>query len=142
MLSSPSMRRERPPDFADRLPRVVPREEEDISHLSDEMADLLYPGRRPRPFRVGLTFEAFEGQGYERAVALARLSPAYREERESDGTLVHHAAFDPGAARTLRDLFDTVRHLPRTEVRVDGKKAPYGYELWLPLFWFFVGGEA
>jgi hypothetical protein len=135
------MRRERPPDFADRLPRVVPREEEDVSRLSDEMVDLLYPGRRPRPFRMGLSFEAFEGPGYERAVALARLSPVYREEREGDA-LVHHAGFDAGGARTLRDLFDLVRHLRGVEVLVDGKKAPYGHELWLPLFWIFVGGEA
>ena len=62
------MRRERPQDFADRLPRVVPRAEEDISHLSDEMADLLYPGRRPRPFRLGLTFESFEGPDAERVI--------------------------------------------------------------------------
>ena len=27
-----------------------------------------------------------------------------------------------------------------TEVRVDGKNVPYGHELWLPLFWIFVGG--
>ena len=28
--------------FADRLPDVVPREEADIAHLPDEMADVLY----------------------------------------------------------------------------------------------------
>jgi len=135
------MRRERPPDFADRLPRVVPRAEGDISHLSDEMAELLYPGRRPRPFRMGLVFEEFEGTGYETAVALARSSPVYREEHDQ-GRRVHHAAFDAGAARALRDLFEIVRELPSTEVTVDGRRAPYGHELWLPLFWFFVGGEA
>jgi hypothetical protein len=135
------MRGERPPDFADRLPRVVPRAEEDISHLSDEMADLLYPGRRPRPFRMGLTFEEFEGPGYDRALALARQSPVYGEAGD-EGARVHHAAFDAGAARTLRDLFEIVRHRPGTEVLVDGKRAPYGHELWLPLFWIFVAGEA
>jgi hypothetical protein len=135
------MRRERPPDFADRLPRVVPRAEGDISNLSDEMAELLYPGRRPRPFRMGLVFEEFEGPGYEKAVSLARISPVYREEDER-GRRVHHAAFDAGSARTLRDLFEIVRELPSTEVRVDGRRTPYGHELWLPLFWFFVGGEA
>jgi hypothetical protein len=135
------MAEERPPGFADRLPRVVPREEEDISHLSDEMAELLYPGRRPRPFRIGVSFAAFEGGGYERAVALARLSPAYREEAGRKGP-VHHAAFDAGAARTLRDLFDLVKDRPGTEVLVDGNKIPYAHELWLPLLWIFVGGEA
>jgi hypothetical protein len=135
------MRWERPPDFADRLPRVVPRAEEDISHLSDEMADLLYPGRRPRPFRMGLTFEEFEGPEYEQALGLARRSPVYEEAGEP-GSRVHHAAFGAGEARTLRDLFEIVRHRPGTEVLVDGKRAPYGHELWLPLFWIFVGGEA
>lgn len=135
------MRRERPQDFADRLPRVVPRDEEDVSHLSDEMLDLLYPGRRSRPFRLGLSFEAFEGPGYEHAVELARLSPVYREEGPA-GERIHHAAFDAGEARTLRDLFELVRGRAGTEVEVDGKKAPYGHELWLPLFWVFVGREA
>jgi hypothetical protein len=135
------MGRERPPDYADRLPRVVPREETDISHLSDEMADLLYPGRRPRPFRMGVAFGAFEGPSYERAVALARRSSVYREETVAEGQ-VHHAAFDAGEARVLRDLFELVKGRPGTEVLVDGKKAPYAHELWLPLFWIFVGGEA
>jgi hypothetical protein len=135
------MGRERPPDFADRLPRVVPKEETDISHLSDEMADLLYPGRRPRPFRMGVSFGAFEGPGYERAVALARRSPVYREETVEDKQ-VHHTAFDAGEARALRDLFELVKGRQGTEVLVDGKRVPYAHELWLPLFWIFVGGEA
>lgn len=135
------MGRERPSDFADRLPRLVPKEEKEISHLSDEMADILYPGRRPRPFRIGLTFDAFEGPEYARAVELARRSPVYRETGDDAG-LVHHAAFDAASARTLRDLFDLVGRQPGTAVDVDGKRAPYGHELWLPLFWIFVGAEA
>jgi hypothetical protein len=135
------MGRERPPDFAERLPRVVPREETDIEHLEDDLADLLYPGRRPRPFRVGVSFGAFEGPGYARAVELARESPVYREESAPEGP-VHHASFDAGGARRLRDLFDLVKGRPETEVFVDGKKVPYAHELWLPLFWIFVGGDA
>jgi hypothetical protein len=98
------MSRERPPDFADRLPRVVPKEETDLSHLSDEMVDLLYPGRRPRPFRIGVRFARFDDPAYERALALARQSPTYRELQTAQGP-VHEAAFDAGAARALRDLF-------------------------------------
>jgi hypothetical protein len=135
------MARERPPDFAERLPRVVPKEEADISELSDEMADLLYPGRRPRPFRIGVRFLPFDNPNYDRAVSLARLSPVYREQPTSDGTL-HEAAFDAGAARTLRDLYELVQGRAGTEVLVDGKKVPYAHELWLPLFWIFLGGEA
>jgi len=129
--------RERAKTFADRLPPVVPREEEDISHLGDEMADILYPGRRPRPFRITLEFDGFEGPGGERAVALARRSPLYEEKPGAR----HQAAFETRDARVLRDLYVIVGGRPGTEVLVDGKRVPYASELWLPLFWLFVTGE-
>jgi hypothetical protein len=134
------MGRERAKTFADRLPPLVPREEADISHLSDEMADVLYPGRRPRPFRMGVTFEPFEGPGYARAVELARRSPAYRATDEGSRR-IHHAAFDSGGAGTLHELFEIVGAQTGTEVLVDGRKVPYAREIWLPLFWLFVGDE-
>jgi hypothetical protein len=132
---------ERPPDFAERLPRVVPKEETDLSQLSDEMVELLYPGRRPRPFRMGLRFLPFDEPGYSRAIAIARESPEYAERETPEGRL-HEAAFDPGSARLLRELFELVKGRPGTEVLVDGRKVPYAHELWLPLFWIFISGEA
>ena len=132
------MSAERGKTFADRLPPVVPREEEDISHLSDEMAEVLYPGRRPRPFRIGLAFDAFEGPLYARALELARRSPIYKEEG-SGGAKRHQAAFEASSAGVLRGLFEIVGERPGTDVLVDGKKLPYARELWLPLFWLFVG---
>jgi len=141
MISSRRMGRERPPDFAERLPRVVPKEEHDISELTDEMAELLYPGRRPRPFRVELRFEQFEGPGLEPALALARESAVFREEPGREGA-VYHAAFDASQARTLQRLFEIVKERPDLELRVDGKRLPYAHELWLPLVFMFVGGEA
>jgi hypothetical protein len=131
------MARERAKTFADRLPPVVPKEEDDISRLSDEMADILYPGRRPRPFRMGIAFDAFDGPGYERAVELARRSPVYQESAQGEGVR-HGAAFEAAGAGTLRELFQIVGQRPGTDVLVDGKKAPYARELWLPLFWMFV----
>ena len=132
------MTRERAKTFADRLPPVVAEEEEDISSLPDEMVDILYPGRRVRPFRMGVSFDAFTGPDYPRAVELARRSPQYRETT-AGGTTVHHAAFETKGARTLHQLFQIVGSRAGTEVLVDGKKAPYASELWLPLFWIFVG---
>lgn len=132
--------RERAKTFADRLPAVVPREEDDIGHLSDEMADILYPGRRPRPFRIGVEFDSFDGPDHERAAALARRSPLYAEAPEGTG-IRHRAAFETRDARVLRDLYAIVGRRPGTEVLVDGKRMPYAAELWLPLFWLFVGGE-
>jgi hypothetical protein len=71
-------------------------------------------------------------------VALARRSAAYVEEG-SAGALVHQAAFETSQAGTLRELFLLVGERPGTEVLVDGKRVPYARELWLPLFWIFVG---
>ena len=134
------MNRERAKTFADRLPPVVSREEEDISHLGDEMADILYPGRRARPFRIAVLFDAFDGPDHARTVDLARRSPLYAEPVE-DGVTRHEAAFDTHGARVLRDLFQIVGQRPGTEIRVDGKRVPYASELWLPMFWLFVTGE-
>jgi len=128
---------EEPRSFADRLPPVVPREEADISHLSDEMADVLYPGRRPRPFRLGLVFLDRPGPEGERARALANGADACREE-PGLGAPAHRAEFGTGSASRLRDLFALVGERPGTEVLVDGRRVPYARELWLPLFWILV----
>ena len=129
----------RPPakTFADRLPPVVPREETDISHLSDEMAEILYPGRRERPFRIGVAFDPFEGPNYPRAVDLARRAHRYGEHGEGDAK-VHLAEFGVSEAVVLRELFEIVGRHAGTEVTVDGKKVPYARELWLPLVWLFI----
>lgn len=133
------MTRERAKSFADRLPPVVPREEKDISHLSDEMADLLYPGRRPRPFRMGVLFEDFAGPQGEEAATIARRG-AYQEVREHD-RLCHRTGFDAASAADLRRLWELVGPRPGTEALVDGRRAPYASTLWLPLFFVFVGGS-
>jgi hypothetical protein len=129
------MPRERAKTFADRLAPVVPKEEADISHLSDEMAEILYPGRRTRPFRIGIAFAGFEGDA--RAVELARSGERYREEG-AGGSRTHHAEFETGGAARLRALYQLVGQRPGTELRVEGKAVPYASELWLPLFWLFV----
>jgi len=134
------MSRVRAKTFADRLPAIVPEEEPDVSQLSDAMVDVLYPGRRARPFRIGLVFEAFDGPNYARALELAHASPAYQEATEH-GRLFHHAAFDWSGARELVKLYEIVGPITGTEVLVDGKRAPYARELWLPLFWLFVREE-
>lgn len=125
--------------FADRLPPVVPREEADISHLSDEMAEVLYPGRRPRPFRMGLLFEEPPGPDRDEVLALARAADHYAEEPPSPlGVRVHRAEFGPSGAARLRTLFARVGERAGTEVLFDGKRVPYARELWLPLFWILI----
>jgi hypothetical protein len=135
------MARERAKTYADRLPPLVPRQETDIAHLSDEMADILYPGRRERPFRMAVAFDAWDGPGYARALDLARGAAEYRERAAEDGsgTVVHEASFGIEGARASRDLFELVGPRPGTEVLLDRKRVPYAREIWLPFFWMFVG---
>ena len=135
------MAKEKAKTFADRLPPIVPEEEQDISHLSDEMAAILYPGRRERPFRMGIEFERFDGPDYARAVEVARRSAEYRESGAERGQR-HHASFETSDAALLLELFNLVGERPETEVLVDGRQVPYARELWLPLFWIFAGPVA
>lgn len=134
------MGREQAKSFADRLPDVVPKEEEDISHLSDEMAEVLYPGRRPRALRLGVLFDAFGGPNYARALELARRSDAFRDVQEGSRAR-HYAAFGAEQARLCHDLYQIVGPIHTTEVLLDGRRVPYARELWLPLFWIFMGGD-
>jgi hypothetical protein len=130
------MSREQAKDFAARLPRIVPKEEADISQLDDELADVLYPGRRSRPLRIGVRFDAFGGENYPRAIEIARRSPVYRETHVGD-RLEHFAAFDADAFEDFRELHAIVGPITGTDLLVDGKRLPYAVGLWLPLFQLF-----
>jgi len=134
------MGRDRAKTFADRLPRVVPKEETDISALPDELVDVLYPDRRPKPFRMGVIFDAFGGPNYPRALAVAKRSRVYRE-LGAGPALRHRAEFETGEAQSMRELYDIVGPISTTEVLVDGRQVPCSRELWLPLFWLFLKGE-
>lgn len=131
---------ERGRTYAERIPPLVQTAEEDTSHLPDAMADILYPGSRPRPVRMGVAFRPFEGPNWPRALEIARRSSAYREE-PFGSFLRHHAEFDAGNARSLLELVEIVGQHPGTEVLLDGRRVPYAHELWLPLFWLFIGEE-
>ncbi len=131
------MSRDRAETFADRLPPVVPKVEENIDGLSDELVEILYPGRRPKPFAISIVFDDSAEPAVMRALALARLAASFSTSKE--GSLTRHRAdFQTEHASLLRDVAALVAARPGSEVLVGGKKAPYGHELWLPLMSFFV----
>lgn len=142
--------RPRADTFADRLEPVVPRVEENIDHLSDELVDILYPGRRQRPFQISVVFDAVVDESRDRggaeavarAAEIARASAAaFRTFQEGSRTR-HRADFTVAEARALNDLASLVAGRPGSEILVAGKKAPYGHELWLPLMGFFIRQDA
>lgn len=141
---------ERPKNFIERLPAIIDREEEDVSHLDPEMVAILYPNRADKTFNVTIVFGPPPPAGddpntmekdtiekeYERAVAIARKSTRYR----SEGTgryLRHHATFGIDEVNHVHEVFYRVSEYPFCEILVRGKRVPYGRELWLPLLWFF-----
>ena len=153
------MTTERPKNFIERLPAIIEREEEDITHLDPEMVAILYPNRADKTFNVTIVFgppppagddsdtieietetetetETDTAKDYDRAVAIARKSTRYR----SEGTgryLRHHATFGIDDVNHLHEVFYRVSEYPFCEILVRGKRVPYGRELWLPLLWFF-----
>jgi hypothetical protein len=131
------MSRERVPTYADRLPPVVPPVEEDISSMSDELVDILYPGRRPRPFAISVVFDESSDETVTRAKALCVNAASFTTFTEGSITR-HRADFRTEQAAILRDVAQLVAARPGSEILVAGKKAPYGHELWLPLMSFFV----
>ena len=131
------MSRERVPTYADRLPPVVPPVEEDISAMSDELVDILYPGRRQRPFAISVVFDESADEPVTRAKALCAKAASFKTFKEGSLTRLR-ADFETGQASILRDVAELVAARPGSEILVAGKKAPYGHELWLPLMSFFV----
>ena len=136
---------ERAKNFIERLPEIIEREEQDVSHLDAEMLEILYPERADQSFYLGIVFgpppaagDAVEQRraAYERAVGIAERSTRYRVEG-TDRFRRHHASFGIDDVSSLHELFQLVGEFPATEVRVRGKSVPYGRELWLPMFWFF-----
>jgi hypothetical protein len=131
------MSRDRVPTYADRLPPVVPKVEDNIDALSDELVEILYPGRRPRPFAISVVFDDAADEAVTRAKGLCAKAAAFTTFKEGSITR-HRADFRVEDAILLRDVGQLVAARPGSEVLVAGRKAPYGHELWLPLMAFFV----
>jgi hypothetical protein len=131
------MSRDRVPTYADRLPPVVPKVEDDIEAMSDDLVEILYPGRRQKPFSISVVFDDSEDEVVTRARKLSSGASSFTTFQEGSITR-HRADFRTEQASVLRDVASLVGSRPGTEILVAGRKAPYGHELWLPLMSFFI----
>ena len=123
-------------------PYVDPQEEpsaEELAALDPDLHDVLF-GATDRPFSMTLSFPLFESAEYERAVALAKGAPEYREVGSGE-TLRHRARFYPENALELRNLFEIVGPHDECLVLVDDRAVPFARELWLPLMWLLISRE-
>lgn len=137
----------RPRNYIERLPEIIEREEEDVSHLDPEMLEILYPERAAKEFTLSVVFGPPSADGeearerYRRAVDIAGKARGYRTEGRGR-SLRHSAVFGVEDVQRLHELFSLVGDFPSCEILVKGKKVPYARELWLPFFWFFRKDEA
>ncbi|HUF22987.1 MAG TPA: hypothetical protein VMN81_02575 [Vicinamibacterales bacterium] len=110
--------------------------DEELAALDPDLRAALM-GAPPLPFSLTVVFPRFEGDGYARAVEVARAAADYREMGAGPG-FRHRARFFSGDAARLRDLYELVGGVEGTEVLIDDKPVPYARELWLPLVWFLL----
>ena len=126
-------------NYIERLPEIVERPEKDISHLSPAMVEILYPDRASREFSFTVVFGPSEDPAYPEAVQIAERAPRYRQEG-ADRWLRHFATYKLDHVEELHKLISIVSEHPSCDILVNDKKVPYARELWLPFFWFFLGG--
>jgi len=111
--------------------------EEELAAIHPELREVLF-GAPALPFSISLVFASFSGEGFARAIELAKSADEYVEFVE-DGVTRHRARFFPGRrAAALRDIWDLVHGLPGTDVLIDDRPVPYARELWLPLVWMLI----
>ena len=135
------MAEDRAKNYIERLPEIIKRREEDISHLDPQMVEILYPDAAPRDFSLTVVFGPSDDPGYPKAVSIAERALRYRREGR-DRWLRHYATYTVNEVEELHRLFGYVGDYPSCEILVKDKKVPYARELWLPFFWFFRKEES
>lgn len=149
----------KPKNYIERLPEIIERREEDISHLDPQMVEILYPERASKEFTLTLVFSPprvsddadpewveHEKEKFAKARALAEKGRDYRCEpaggsQGSADMSRHLVSFGIDEVNQLHALYSLVEDNPSCEILVKGKNVPFGRELWLPFFWFFVKDE-
>jgi hypothetical protein len=111
--------------------------DEELAKVEPELREALF-GPLNLPFSVSLLFPDFEGDRFERAVALAKASDEYSES-EAEGRHWHRARFFTGdRPMRLRDLYLIVAGVPGNDVLINDRRVPYARDLWLPLVWLLI----
>ena len=109
---------------------------DELAALDPDLHATLF-GPRDLPFSITLVFPAFEGENFERALALAKASREFLATGEGRDRRYRARFFSTDVA-PLRDLFELVGPVPGTDVLIDDRPIPYTREMWLPLLWFHL----
>jgi len=111
--------------------------EEELAAIHPELRRALF-GAAATPFSITLVFPPFLGEGFDRAMALAKSAAEFQEVGAGDAVR-YRARFFPGdAPMTVRDLYEIIADVPDVEILIDDRPLPYARELWLPLVWCLI----
>jgi hypothetical protein len=111
--------------------------DEELVKLDPDLQAALYENPPGRYFSYTIVFGPFDGDGYAKAVALAKETSDYLETGLA-GRLRHRARFTPDQVTALRDLWQLVGHLHDADVLIDDRPIPFARELWLPMLWHLL----
>ena len=113
------------------LEKKIKREE-----LEERLRHIFFPFEKRELFVV-LRFRPEDNEYYEKTVELAKRFPSYRESGDGKWKK-HEVRFSREQVWELKEFFEVAQNLKELEVLVEGKRIPYGRDLWLPLLWFYL----
>lgn len=115
---------------------MAEKKQEKFDEMHEKLDSILHPSTQAKAFKITLEFGYKMTPDYEKAVALAKKNPAYKEEGSGEW-MRHSATYTPDEVDDLFELFNLIHDWEGTEVLVNYKRIPYGHQLWLPLMWFY-----
>ncbi len=113
------------------LERKIKREE-----LEERLRHIFYPKEKREVFVV-IRFREENSEDFRRALSWARAWEKYWTEGEGKWRW-HYLRFEKPQVKELKDFFDIVQNVEEMEVLIEGKRIPFGRDLWLPLLWFYL----
>jgi hypothetical protein len=111
--------------------------DEELAKLDPDLQAALLENPPGRYFSYTIVFGPFDGDGYAKAISLAKQTSDYLETGLA-GRLRHRARFTPDQVTALRDLWQQVGHVHGVDVLIDDRPIPFARELWLPLLWHLL----
>ncbi len=113
------------------LEKSIKREE-----LEERLREIFFPKEKGE-FFILFRFRPEISEAYEKTLREARKSPTYKEYGEGKWK-THEVRFEKSQVKELKNFFNSAENLEELEVLVQGKRIPYGRDLWLPLLWFYL----
>ncbi len=113
------------------LEKKIKREE-----LEERLRHIFFP-KEKREIFVVIRFRQEDSSHFKKALDWAKNWEKYWYEGEGKWKW-HYLRFEKNQAKPMKEFFDIVQNVEEVEVLIEGKRIPYGRDLWLPLFWFYL----